>query len=1344
MALAALASAPDAAESNDVRLLLHEALRALGDIPAAKAALDALAPRDDDERLLVVLLLGEDFHRLAAYDFYRASAEKARGLTGDEYAELYEGHADRAFAEALELAGDDPTRMSKVAESMRRCNRAGAAVAVSPPCPVPAPRVAAAVPQGCGTLHGRLRFADGSPVPNAVVTVGFPLAVTAPSPEGYLGRGIDGGIQPRFAGEQETRTTRTDDAGEYWFEGLPAATYPFVAATLPPDEYDVALRFFGRDVAVRDAADARCDGVLAEWTSAEPLPLPHPFAEDRRHGGRMLRRVALVPLRNPFHYDFPRQFVRLDLPAAELGQGLVAFVSHAPETPLAVQALADGGVGCFLDLPGRTQRMLAVYRAASGEDGVFATDAGILRFQANDDGGTAEVDTGRARFRIAWGAGVDAPPPIMALRGEDRVWRGSGRLRLPAGAVVASRSSELLESGPLRLRVAIAYRLSTGGVLRFELTAHRGEPYLLVHETSVPLEGLAFEFSLREFSGGRGFLHWTPEHGSVHWTTLAAADVEVARLQESVAWWIPPQGFGYAMTPDSLEQRDYVGVFTCRRGEWVDREFERLAQGPGDENRELDWPYPEMVGSTISMITARTTADGDAVYRFAGFDGERQWGLLVSTLDRNDGPHKEISSCQHKVSSPRLQDFLRWRLHERDALRRPFLLVPRDEVRALRRKRETTAFAPVWAKLAREHTRGPARGLRALVESDAALAWRLSREMVLEAPLRARMTLLGRDYSDVYSPVGGRGITPFAEQYDLIAATGVFSPAEERDLRASLLLMGHLFMEEDFMNWRFNSRNANFEADRTDIVGAVGLAFRGNPDADTMVRHAAELMERSLEVYCTPGSGKWYENPACYYIHAASCRLNLAFHLYRHGILDVTRIDRLRDFLAWGPLLLTAPYPHAYALLRDGCSYDTYESAEKVRRIPPIGDHAKLGQWVSEFFALMGKVFQRSDPALANLLRWAYQEGGSDGGHFSKFPLYFTAMDETDLQPAPPQMLASRRLEGFGAVFRGGVGTSREFYLLFKQGPGGYRYHRTEGSFLLMAHGRPLVWDGGEAGETWRHSTLSFHDTHMPLAPGRVERFASLPSADFVQGVHPKALDPGDPVYLSDVCEHTLVDVAWQRFREPNPADVRVVLWVKDDYVVISDDLRLPPGTSTHWHLQAVGDAHEGSCGAAGGMRVRGRYGVDLQVLVPGLPEDARETVAQVPTVEYRVAPAECFSMRHIQLSMASPRRFDAVLRPLAPGAAPLRAETFDGGLRVRGEGVDDIIFLSRDARSVEVDGVRFDGRYGAVLRRADRTIVLLFEGRGLRCGEHCVNARGETSLGCRPNAAVGLGEGRP
>ena len=1329
MCLCALDRPRRGISTRDVRLLLHEAFTCLGDIKAAQETLAHFRPRDPDERLHLALLLAEDDHKLAAYDFYRGSVESAQGLTGDEYAAKYEALADQAFSAAIALA-DTPERKQQIAAVMRRTGRSSQAAALAPlPEPVTPETI---VPTGRGAILGRLRFADGAPIRNATVTLGFPQTISHPDPRGYLGRGIGGGIESHFQGEQITRTVTTDDAGAYRLDDLPSQRYPFLAVSLDPDAFDVAVSFFGRDIDVPAGGEARCDGVVEDWNSAPEKAVENPFPEHRTLEGASWRRIAIWTMRNPFYFDFPRQFVALPRQEDTSGRQVVLLTSDAVDEPKPVQTLLDGTLGCFLDLPERTDRVAAVYARESSEAAAPAPEPTPppLDFRTAADGLTAEIDTGRARFRIPAGVGVDAIAPLLAVRGEDGLWRGAGRLLLPGHVSIAKRTTTIMEQGALLLRVEVAYVLSTGGTVRFELTAHAGEAYLLVREATVPIEGLAFEFSLREFSGGRGFLHWTPEHGGRHWSTLGSANRELARLQESVAWWIPPQGFGYAMSPDGLDARDYIAVFTRRRGEWIDRAFERISQGPGDANRELDWPHPEMVGSTISMITAHTSEDGDAYFRFAGFDGERQWGVLVSTLERNDGPHKELSSVQHKVSSPRLRDFMTWRLHEPDPLPRPMLLMSRDDIRGLRRKRHEPAFAPVWEKLVKGHQRGPSRGLQALLESDPALIWRLACEMRAEAPLRARMTLLGRDYADVYSPVGGRGITPFAEQYDLIAPTGVFAPDEEREIRAMLLLMGHLFMEEDFMNWRFNSRNANFEADRTDIVGTVGLAFRGNPDADGMVRHASELMERSLNVYCTPGSGKWYENPACYYIHAASCRLNLAFHLWNHGLMDVAAIPRLKDFLSWGPVLLTARYPHDYALLRDGCSFEAYEQAEKVRRIPPVGDHAKVGQWVSEFYALMAKAYEARDPEFAEFLRWAYQEGGSDGGHFSKFPLYFTAMDEGDLAPAQPQTLTSRRLEGFGAVFRGGFGTSEEFYLLFKQGPGGYRYHRTEGSFLLMAHGRPLVWDGGEAGETWRHSTLSFHETHMPLAPGHVERFHSLSSVDFVQGVHPKALSPGDPVFLSDSCEHTLVDVAWERFREPDPADVRSVLWVKGQYGVVFDDLHLPPETQTHWHVQMVGDSHEGSLVNGGDMRLHGRFGVDLQILMPDLPSNAHETVAQVPTLEYQLPPAQCFAMRHVQVSMISPRRLTAVLRPLAPGATPLTATVVDGALRIHGEGVDDTLFLFREPTRAACSDVQFTGRYGAVLKRPRQTTLVLLDGESIACGAHALESVGEKTSG--------------
>jgi len=1330
------AAGQDAATSQELKNRLpglhHAALRALGDLPGAMAVLKQATPPDTDSRLALTLDLAEDYHRFSQYDFFRGSKYEKAGMTGEEYEELMQKESSQLFDKAASLA-DSPERKTKLASTLRRCRREAQAKQVSPVCPSASPvQIPASPPPG--KLSGTIRFPDGRPVSEGTVTLGLAMQVREQDPATYIEPHMHYGIE---MGPLETLTTRTDTCGHFRFDPAPAGHHEFLSVTLDPERFDVHLRFLAHDVVVESGRETVLSLTAGEWESAPPRTFTSPFPEQLEHQGTSYRQVAEDKLRNPFHYDFPRQELRLRLPPAIPANpaALLLLSSEAPDTPLPFQCIGDE-VLTFTDLPALSDKVVALYQIQDGSAGTpRPTKIPDLTLQAEPGNQTAVIDTGRAQFRIPYGTGSDPLPPLLAVKGVDGLWRGQGRLQLPVGITVLTRKTTVLKQGPLLLEVELAYHLSDGSDYTLQYTAHRDEAYLLAREISAPLVNAAFEFSLKEFTGGRGYLNWCPEAGNVHWTTLAAQDRLLARLQEQTPWWIPPQGFGYAMTAGGLDSKDYIGVFTLRRGEWIDREFERLAQGPGDtppERRELDWPFPEMVGSTISMITAHTRQDGDAFFRFGFFNGERQWGILVSDFDHNDGPFKEFGLVQHKNSSPRLTEFKQWRLDEQDHVARPFVVARRDSLIALRRKRNSPTFAPVWQKIEQDHRGSTATtGLSALVNGDPVAAWRRKREIAGVAHIRSRMTLLGRDFGDMYSPVGARPITPWAEDYDLLAATGVFTPDEERRVRSFLMLMGHLYVTRDFMNWNFNSRNANFEADRVDVVGAIGLVFHGNPDADEFVRHATRLMEKAIMVYCTPDSGRWYENPACYYLHASKCRMNLAFHLASHGVSDPTLMPRLKDYLRWGILLLTPECPHPMEVMRDGTG--NYDGEEKVRRIPPIGDHAHLGPWVPEYYALMSKLYRRTDPEFADLLLWAYLKGGSDGGYYSNRPLFFAALTEADLTLPPAQTLVSRRLQGFGAVFRGKFNTPQEFYLLFKQGPGGYRYHRTEGSLILFADGKPLIYDGGERGEAWRHSTLSFHDVHMPLAPGHVERFHSFAALDFCQGVHPKALNPGEPIFLNDLCNHELEAVAYARYAEPNPADVRSVLWIKDDYIILHDALHLPPDLSTHWHLQVVSDAHEQA--SKHDYRFRGRFGTDLQVILPD-QEFLSEKIEPITVLDHPAPPAPRFEMRHLQLDAQSPDAVFAVLRPMPAGTPALTAKLRHEagrmiGARIAGTGIQDDLFMGRETLHYSNEDMEFSGRYGVVLRRPGHTTLALISGTRLTAEKLSIESDGPAATLC-------------
>lgn len=1260
---------------------LHNALKGLGDLHAAVELLTEQAWAARLDPAAVARALSEDFKTLSGLDHYRISAEARAGLTADEYKARY-----------LELSREQAVRAAQLSGASE----------IAPPTPEPIPPVVKNV-----SLEGKIVTTEGAAITGATITVGS-------VPECGHPREVSGVEFTVHTGEPITHTAVTDDDGRFALS-LPQTKYDFLAVT--SEDWEISTRFLMRDI---DASETKDLGVLTvgDWQS-----VPHALAESPHPSvWRGARKLAETRIANPFDYDFPRQLLLLPLPPSAHPANPCVVVFPGVEEPA---QLVGNEVALMISLPARRQVWIAIYE---GQSGPHPSPLAL------EKGDFWQIETGPAAFRIASETGT---APITSMRGADGIWRGTGRFNLPDGIHVKEQRTTVLEQGPVLLKIRIETHFSNGSAWSVDLTALAGEPVLLVHETSQAFPGAAFEFSLREFSGGRGFLHWTPEHGNRHWSTLSTEDRVIAQLPESVPWWIPPQGFACAMTPDGLEETDYLAVFTTRRGEWIDREFARLSRGPIDENgapnHELDWPYPEMVGSSISWITAQTSADGDAFFRLEMFDGERHWGLLASSLGQNDGDDKILAAAQHANSSPRLQDFKDWHFDEADGVSRPHHLVRRNRLSHLRRKKSGMRFRPMWEKIRTGKVPGPARGLAFAVEGDPGTAWKRRIELLAAARLRSRMTLLGRDRGDLYSPVGGRPITQDAEDYDLIAASGVFSAAEEREVRAYLILMGHMFMERDLMNWNFNSRNANFEADRVEVGGTIGLVFPGHPDSGKFLDHVVERTRSSLEAYCTPASGKWYENPACYYLHASKCRMALLYHLSDSGRIDLREIPRLKEFLRWGIILLTPPQPISYALMRDG-GEESFSRARKIRKVPPIGDHASLGAWLPEHYAFIGKLFARFDPAFGRELLEAYFLASGDAldlqhgpagtleeetSPFGNLPLLFTLLEDSDIPDNPRVHLASRRLEGFGAVLRDNVNTGNENYVLIKQGPGGYRYHRTEGSFLLFADGRPLVYEGGEGGETWRHSTLSFYETHMPLAVGRIERFYAGANFQFSQGVHPQVIRPGNPVFLSDSCDHRLVPESHRRFRMEPPAVSRAFAWIGSRYLLVHDEIETD--IPWHWHLQVVADGETGS--AADGFHFKGRFGRDLVVQFPdqSFPE---AVVENLPFLEHRKTPGESFSTRHLRLSRSRAKSSLAILMPVKSAhAANLHSHILRQGNQLVGTRVEtpetrDTIWLARSGCTWSGGNVQFEGRYGACLEQGSEiSLVLVGPGLVRNCG---------------------------
>ncbi len=230
-----------------------------------------------------------------------------------------------------------------------------------------------------------------------------------------------------------------------------------------------------------------------------------------------IARIDQLVLKNPFHYDFPRQPVTWSLPPdlAGAGGGLL-LTQLRPSRQRGIVQPGPEGLTFFTDLPQRTDRVFALYQATE-------TPARLETPQHHgvspeDDGRTGVILTGAAAFRIPWGDGADGAAAADRRAAGRGAWRGRGRLILPAGVSVVSRHTRVLAAGPLYLTARIDYLLSDQTHYTWELTAHRDEPYLLVREIPLDWTARASSFPCANSRVGRGYLHWKAEGGDRHWS----------------------------------------------------------------------------------------------------------------------------------------------------------------------------------------------------------------------------------------------------------------------------------------------------------------------------------------------------------------------------------------------------------------------------------------------------------------------------------------------------------------------------------------------------------------------------------------------------------------------------------------------------------------------------------------------------------------------------------------------------------------------------------------------------------------------------------------------------------
>lgn len=202
------------------------------------------------------------------------------------------------------------------------------------------------------------------------------------------------------------------------------------------------------------------------------------------------RVIRTFRLTEEFNVSHPRQLVELDCPQSFNAASSSMLGPDGNEVPY--QLLSSGNVLIETDLPAGAAK---VYQLVSG-----SAPNSTARIQLTTQNGFHEITNGITGVRIARPdrAGNLALSPIQGIRLRDGSWTGTGPnlLTLPQGSQILSVSTKVIENGPLRVVVEVAYEcvrpdlrygnqlLIPGGrgFFRSTLQVDAGQPAVLVED----------------------------------------------------------------------------------------------------------------------------------------------------------------------------------------------------------------------------------------------------------------------------------------------------------------------------------------------------------------------------------------------------------------------------------------------------------------------------------------------------------------------------------------------------------------------------------------------------------------------------------------------------------------------------------------------------------------------------------------------------------------------------------------------------------------------------------------------------------------------------------------------
>ncbi len=660
----------------------------------------------------------------------------------------------------------------------------------------------------------------------------------------------------------------------------------------------------------------------------------------------------------------------------------------------------------------------------------------------------------------------DLPAPLLAFRGADGVWRGTGKMLTTRP--VKAFTVALVAQGPVFCEVRYELTFAAGGFYRATLRVADRIPLVQISEEYDPgvLDGTdGWELDL---AAG-----WSPDRMEIA-STAGNGQVDAGRVEplenltKKPSWFlIPDNAWGplsqlglFAEVARQASPTNYpmAGIVPLHKGDWRHMNGIEI-RSPGAASVRARFPMSRRHASWLREVTSETSPFSMQEHEpgLARTYGRRHWGLVLAAPDRvchgegnrPVGPFYQARLFYGVVGLDRYKDFITEWTDSGAAY--PRLYLKAGTLEAYKRNLENAGLPGPFVEKLRA-------GTFALGADPAGAAKRT-------ADLIKRLDgIIGNVF---VSPTTGHHwtaplYTVAAAADDVLGLPGL-PPETRAAIRTRVALICHLWQDADILGFGGGSHtgNPNMGTARFAPLVAFLPLVPDHPRFELWRRHMAAYLEHKAAIQTAPGGG-YLEFGAAYHMHGYARVMNAIPALQAAGADGLDHLFAL-DRANWAYYLnLLTPL----------------DTRWKYRVIPGL---ANSPPGYSEHLLEAAGELAGRDPELAAHLAWAWHANGANDRNNPAGDMNGQLAGSA---PAPKEpALRSQIYPGVGVIFRAHQGPD-ETYLFFRAGNNWSHWNEDQGHLILMSRGATLL--PSQPYQYWGVKSPAFDD-HNVLRFGHPE-----------------------------------------------------------------------------------------------------------------------------------------------------------------------------------------------------------------------------------------------------------------